>query len=158
MGQLFTKVTIEPIVERAKKHRVDGVVLSVLRENLASANNAVTLFPARGALNHDRLVYSGDLSTEDYRAVRQIRPLLRLEYISGQHAAFVKHGLTGEVLMILVTEVTEGEWEHSPGFKFQCGEESEARVYSNGLPVGVNISSNYLAISPPPPIQVHNDA
>ncbi|CAI7927393.1 unnamed protein product [Closterium sp. NIES-54] len=101
-------------------------------------------------MSHDRLVYSGDLSAEDFRAVKQIRPLLRLEYLRGQNAANIRHGLTGEVLMMVVTEASDGEWNQRPGLSFRCGPETEARVYSNGLPVGINICSNYLAISPPP--------
>ncbi|CAI5481064.1 unnamed protein product [Closterium sp. Yama58-4] len=143
--ELFIKT-----IEHAKKHRAEPVVLSVLRENLGNAHNSVTLFPARGAMSHDRLVYSGDLSAEDFRAVKQIRPLLRLEYLRGQNAANIRHGLTGEVLMMVVTELSDGEWNQRPGLSFRCGPETEARVYSNGLPVGINISSNYLAISPPP--------
>ncbi|CAI5534727.1 unnamed protein product [Closterium sp. Naga37s-1] len=119
-------------------------------QSYCNAHNSVTLFPARGAMSHDRLVYSGDLSAEDFRAVKQIRPLLRLEYLRGQNAANIRHGLTGEVLMMVVTEASDGEWNQRPGLNFRCGPETEARVYSNGLPVGINICSNYLAISPPP--------
>ncbi|GJP32175.1 hypothetical protein CLOM_g2961 [Closterium sp. NIES-68] len=150
MGLLFTKISPIETIEQAKKHRAEPVVLSVLRENLGNAHHSVTLFPARGAMSHDRLVYSGDLSAEDFRAVKQIRPLLRLEYLRGQNAANIRHGLTGEVLMMVVTEASEGEWNQRSGLSFRCGPETEARVYSNGLPVGINISSNYLAISPPP--------
>ncbi|CAI7788616.1 unnamed protein product [Closterium sp. NIES-53] len=150
MGLLLSKISPLETIEHAKKHRAEPVVLSVLRENLGNAHNSVTLFPARGAMSHDRLVYSGDLSAEDFRAVKQIRPLLRLEYLRGQNAANIRHGLTGEVLMMVVTEASDGEWNQRPGLSFRCGPETEARVYSNGLPVGINICSNYLAISPPP--------
>lgn len=150
MGQLLGKQSPEDVIEQAHSLKTDPVTLEVLRESILLSGRSVTLFPSRGILHPNRLVYSGDLSNHK-GAHTQIKPLLILEYLIGSNAGLVKHGITGEVLMILVREPCEvGFEEGGKAFSCSCGGETEARLYANGYPVAVNVSEDFMDVWPAP--------
>lgn len=150
MGHLLSKESPLDIIDQAHCLKTDPVTLEVLRESILLSGRSVTLFPSRGILHPNRLVYSGDLSY-DKGAHTQIKPLLVLEYLIGSNAGLVKHGITGEILMILVREPCEVGYEQGgKAFSCSCGGETEARLYCNGSPAAVNVSEDYMDVSPSP--------
>ena len=52
--------------------------------------------------------------------------------------------------MVLVSEPTDSEF--GPPSLVSCGGQSEARVYCNGQPVGINLSDDRIAAAPPPKV------
>lgn len=149
MGQMLTKQSPKIVVEQARALKVDPLVLAAVRDNIWQAGNSMTLIPSRGSMLPDRNAYSGDLSKENVYAICQVRPLLSFEYRSSHHTAIVKHGLTGEVLMMLVREPSDNQW-FGENRSVGCGGETEARLYANGSPIGVDISTEFLDVIPPP--------
>lgn len=113
----------------------------------------VTYRPAKGKMSLDRHVFAGDLSAEDISVVSQIRPLVSLEYKASSHTAVVKHGVTGDVLMMLVRETTDDPW-YSDGSGYRCafGAATEPRLYANGRPVAVVLGKQFLDAAPSPQV------
>lgn len=160
MGQFFAKQSPDKFVDQAKGFKTDLEPLNVVRQNLRDTADdktvgcTITFRPAKGVLKKDRHIYAGDLSHEDQDTVSQIRPILSIEYMRKSHAAIVRHGVSGDMLMMLVRELPDNPFFGENGQNFRCafGGKTEVRLYANGRPVSVTADGPELSVAPSPQV------
>lgn len=145
MFKFLGKQTPKRVVEEAKSIKVDKERLQERTSAFIQDGPSYTVITSGGK----RTVYSGDLSTQGPKVAPQGPPLLVFEYKSSHHAAAVKNGDTGEVLMMLVREPDEEQWhDPSKGTYVAIGGNTQGRLYLNGSPVGVNYSKQLMDVAP----------
>ncbi|GJP74575.1 hypothetical protein CLOP_g5134 [Closterium sp. NIES-67] len=143
MFKLVSKQSPKKYIEQARTLRVDSTVASSISDAMLESGDSFSIVAARGIST----VYAGDLSGEGLLG-SQGAAFLTLEYKSTSHTAYVKNGATGELIMMLVREARDNSWHEEGKSYARFGNATEARLWSNGRPVGVNYSESLMDVAP----------
>eukprot|EP00475_Leptophrys_vorax_P032313 TRINITY_DN4973_c0_g1_i2.p1 TRINITY_DN4973_c0_g1~~TRINITY_DN4973_c0_g1_i2.p1 ORF type:complete len:223 (-),score=15.11 TRINITY_DN4973_c0_g1_i2:207-875(-) len=146
MFKLITKQSPKKYVEQARTLRVDSTTLKCLGETLLETGESFSVVTTRGISS----VYSGDLSADGVAGGQGV-PLVTMEYKTSAHTAYVKNGNTGELIMMLIREPRDNSWHEEGKTYARFGNATEARLWFNGRPVGVNYSETLVDIAPKAP-------